>query len=254
LPCRHGFDFWYGLPVVHDQGRQKRILRRPDSDPIELPYHPPLPLMLNDEIVEQQPDLRALTERFTSRAVEFIAEKRNEPFFLYFAHIYTHRPLYVQDEFQKDSQNGRYGAAVKCLDWSTGVLLETLKRFGLDKNTLIIFTSDNGSRAGYPDVGEGEGIGSNGILRGVKFNTYEGGIRLPFIAYWPGTIEPRESSELLTAMDLLPTFARLIGVELQKERKIDGIDASDFLLGKTESSPRNEFAYYNVDTLFAVRK
>lgn len=254
LPCRHGFDFWYGLPVVHDQGRQKRILRRPDSDPIELPYHPPLPLMLNDEIVEQQPDLRALTERFTSRAVEFIAEKRNEPFFLYFAHIYTHRPLYVQDEFQKDSQNGRYGAAVKCLDWSTGVLLETLKRFGLDKNTLIIFTSDNGSRAGYPDVGEGEGIGSNGILRGVKFSTYEGGIRLPFIAYWPGTIEPRESSELLTAMDLLPTFARLIGVELQKERKIDGIDASDFLLGKTASSPRNEFAYYNVDTLFAVRK
>lgn len=254
LPCRHGFDFWYGLPVVHDQGRQKRVIRRPGYDPVELPYNPPLPLMLNDEIVEQQPDLRALTERFTSRAVEFITEKKNEPFFLYFAHIYTHRPLYVQEEFQKDTQNGRYGAAVKCLDWSTGVLLETLKRLGLDKDTLIIFSSDNGSRAGCPDIGEGEGVGSNGILRGIKGRTYEGGIRMPFIAYWPGTIKPRESDEVLSAMDLLPTFANLIGVELQNERKIDGMDATDFLLGESENSPRDEFVYYNLDILFAVRK
>jgi arylsulfatase A-like enzyme len=254
LPCRHGFDFWYGLPVVHDQGRQKRVLRKPNSEPIVMPYHPPLPLMLNDEIIEQQPDLKALTERFTARAVEFITAQKENPFFLYLAHIYTHRPLYVQDEFINDTPNGRYGAAVKCLDWSTGVLLETLKRHSLEKDTLIIFTSDNGSRAGCPDIGKGEGVGSNGILRGVKCSTYEGGIRMPFIAYWPGTILPRESSELLTGMDLLPTFAHLIDVQLQTERKIDGINAANFLLGMAEKSPRSEFAYYNLDTLFAVRQ
>ncbi len=254
LPLRHGFDFWYGLPVVHDQGRQRRVLRVPGKEALKLPFNPPLPLMLNDDIVEQQPDLKALTERFTSRAVEFITEKRNQSFFLYFAHIYTHRPLYVQSEFHKGSKNGRYGAAVRCLDWSTGVILDTLRRLGIEKNTLVMFTSDNGSRAGHPDIGEGEGVGSNGILRGVKCSTYEGGIRMPFIAYWPGTIAPRVSNEILTGMDLLPTMAHLAEVELQKDKPIDGLDATDFLTGKTEKSPRKEFAYYNLDALCAVRK
>lgn len=137
LPNDHGFDRFFGLPYSNDMGRQAGA----DRD------FPPLPLMLDDAILQQQPDQAALTERYTAECVRFIREHREEPFFLYLAHMYVHAPIYAPERFLRESSNGPYGAAVACVDWSTSVLMSELAALGLDEDTLVVFTSDNGSRA-----------------------------------------------------------------------------------------------------------
>lgn len=237
LPGRHGFDSYYGLPYSNDMGRQK-----------DGRDYPPLPLMEGDEVIQEQPDQASLTERYVERAVRLIrsAGASEKPFFLYFAHMYVHLPLYTPARFLRESAN-RYAAAVACVDWSVGVLLNELKRAGLDEETLVLFTSDNGSRC---DFGP-----SNGPLRGGKRTCWEGGQRLPLVARWPGTISSgRVCEELATAMDFLPTFAALAGGEPPADRKIDGKDIGALLFGEPgAASPHDRFYYYFGNRLEAVR-
>lgn len=241
LPRSHGFDEYYGLPYSNDMGIQGK--------PEDFSRRVPLPLMRNDEVIQEQPDQRGLTERYTEECVRFIRDHTPGPFFLYLAHMYVHVPLFVPARFLRQAGNGGYGAAVECIDWVAGVLLDELKRQGLDEQTLVVFTSDNGSRA------RGEG-GSNAPLRGTKFTTWEGGQRVPLIVRWPGQVPAgRVCGELVTAMDCLPTFARLAGTTEPQDRKIDGRDISPLIFGEEgATSPHETFWYYRLDHLEAVRK
>ena len=238
LPTRHGFDSYYGLPYSNDMGRQR------DNDR----SYPPLPLLRDEEVIQQQPDQTSLTERYAEECVRFLRRNAGRPFFLYLAHMYVHQPLYTPQRFLRESRNGRYGAAVACIDWVTGVLLHELRTLGLERGTLVIFTSDNGSRC------HGEG-GSNGCLRGTKFTTWEGGMRVPCIMRWPGVI-PAGSvcRELVTAMDFLPTLAEIAGARLPGDRVIDGRSILRLLrAGGAGPGPHDVLFYYFMDNLEAVR-
>ena len=236
LPTRHGFDSYYGLPYSNDMGIQY---------PADI--YPPLPLMRDEEVIQQQPDQASLTERYVEESVRFIRDNAARPFFLYLAHMHVHVPIYVPNRFLKESQNGRYGAAVASIDWATGVLMHELKALGLDENTLIIFTSDNGSRC------NGEG-GSNGELRGTKGSTWDGGLRTPCMMRWPKRIPAGVvCKELISSLDFFPTLSRFAGAAMPADRIIDGKDISPLLLGENQVSPRNEFFYYMLNNLEAVR-
>ncbi|MFP4356527.1 MAG: sulfatase [Phycisphaerae bacterium] len=263
LPTNHGFDEYFGIPYSNDMGRQKRQgstewidriqeaahTRYYDPDKPETRDYPPLPLMRNQEVIQQQPDQAALTERYVAECLDFIRDSKDGPFLLYFAHMYVHRPIIVPEHYMVRSENGNYGAAVEHVDWTVAVLLHELRQLGIAENTLVIFTSDNGSRC------RGEG-GSNDPLRGTKGTTWEGGQRLPCIAWWPGTIPAgTESCEIVTSMDFLPTFVNLAGGRLPEDRTIDGKDISDLLLNKDgAASPHEAFFYFDVGRLEAVRK
>ena len=237
LPTRHGFDSYYGLPYSNDMGRQN-----------EDDKYPPLPLLRDEEVIQEQPDQTSITERYVEEGVRFMRENRDGPFFLYFAHMYVHLPIYVPNFFLEKAANGPYGAAVECIDWAAGVLLHELKRLGLDENTLVVFTSDNGSRA------RGEG-GSNDPLRGTKGTTWEGGQRLPCIARWPARIPAGGvCRELATSMDFLPTFAALADLEPPQERVIDGKDIRPLMFCEEGAkSPHDAFFYYKRTNIEAVR-
>lgn len=237
LPTNHGFDSYYGLPYSNDMG-----IQRPDS-----PY-PPLPLLRGEDVVETQPDQRSLIFRYTEECTRIIRSHRERPFLLYLAHMHVHLPHYVAERFVAESPNGRYGGAVAAIDWSTGVILTELRRLGLDANTLVLFTSDNGSRC---DFGP-----SNGPLHGFKNTPWEGGFRVPFLARWTGQVPVGKTCDApLTGMDLLPTFAALAGVAPQQQRPIDGVDATRVLLGTDTVEPLREvFPYYHTSNLDAVRR
>lgn len=236
LPIRHGFEHWFGIPYSNDMGRQV------GSPPWAADW-PPLPLVYDDEVVEQQPEQAGLTERYVAEAVRFMREQRNSPFFLYLAHLYVHLPIYVQPRFAAQSTNGDYGAAVESIDWATAVLLHELRMLGLEDDTIVIFTSDNGSRGG-----------SNLPLRGGKFTTWEGGMRVPGIVRWPGRIEAgRTSDQIVSSIDLHPTLARLCGGQMPAGPAFDGVDVTDLLVGINEVSPRQSMLFYRMNDLEAIR-
>jgi arylsulfatase A-like enzyme len=239
LPTAHGFDHYFGLPYSNDMGRQvSGFLER------RWPRYPPLPLLTDDTVIEQQPDQAALTERFVAEAVNFMRASRSEPFFLYFAHMYVHLPIYVQERFLANSQHGTYGAAVEAIDWAAESILAELRALGLERDTIVIFTSDNGSRM----------RSGNWPLRGIKGTTWEGGMRVPCIVRWPGSITPgRVCGELATAMDLFPTLAACCGAEVPPGRTIDGRDLTSLWLDGTATSPHEVFYYYLRNDLEAVR-
>ena len=237
LPTRHGFDSYYGLPYSNDMGIQAG----------NSSSYPPLPLLRDEDVIQAQPDQAALTERYVEESVRFVRENRQRPFFLYLAHMHVHLPIYAPERFLKESKNGRYGAAVSCIDWATSVILHELKARGLEEDTLVIFTSDNGSRC------RNEG-GSNGMLRGTKGTTWEGGMRVPCIMRWPGRIPPgMVCNELATAMDFYPTLAKLGGASIPDDRTIDGKDIAPLLLSRNAQSPHATFFYYLTNSLEAVR-
>lgn len=239
LPTAHGFDEYFGIPFSNDMGRQQRA---------EGPGGAPLPLLRNDRVIQQQPDQRGLTEQYTRECLDFMDANQDRPFFLYLAHMYVHVPLFVPKQFLEASDNGAYGGAVACIDWSAGVLVDYLRSRGLLDNTIIIFTSDNGSRA------RDEG-GSNGELRGTKGTTWEGGQRVPCIIHWPDRIEPGQVvSSVYRSFDLLPTLCSLAGTSPDPERTIDGIDFSGLLLEGEEAHPENEMIYYSGRELNALRQ
>ncbi len=250
LPTRHGFDSWFGLPYSNDHymGRKKELLPENYAERFRKHGHNPLPLMEKEEIIELEPDQSSLTARYTDKAVSFISEHKDEPFFLYLAHMYVHTPLFPPKEFLEKTENGEYGAEVECLDWSTGVILDVLKELGLDEDTLVIFTSDNGAACRQ---------GSNAPLRGGKASTWEGGMREPCIMRWPGTIpEGSVSGEVISSIDFLPTFTGFAEGKVPQDRIIDGHDISDIICGKEAAgSPWEAYFYYGSGnhTLEAVR-
>lgn len=253
LPIRQGFDYWFGIPYSNDMGKIGTTRPNPDNPNANAPRANavPLPLYRNDKLIEVEPDQHYLTQRYTEEAIGFIkkSKEKNKPFFLYYASNFPHTPLYASPKFEGKSKRGLYGDVVAELDWSVGEVLNTLKKLNLDKNTMVFFTSDNGPWLTQFDHG-----GSAGILYEGKNSTYEGGMREPAIAWWPGKIKANGvSSALATTMDLLPTFAKLSGVALPKDRMLDGMDISDLLFGKKDKV-RNMIYYYINENLYAVRK
>ena len=259
LPTRHGFDGWFGLPYSNDMGRQaspemvgpyREMMAAlgtplPEDAPM-LAERPPLPLMLDEEVVSEQPDQAALTERYVADAVQFLRDNRDRPFFLYLAHLYVHLPIYVQDRFVRTSSNGRYGAAVHCIDWSTAVLLSELEDLGLDADTVVVFTSDNGALIR-------DGGGSNGPLRAAKGTTWEGGQRVPCIVRWPGRVAAgRVIDDVVNAMDLYPTIAGWCGIGVPGDRTLDGRDLGSLLDGG-DGPDESPFFYMLGGNVEAVR-
>ena len=230
LPTRQGFDYYYGIPYSNDMDR---------------PYCP-LPLMEQEEVIVAPVGHDSLTIRYTNKTVEFIKSHKESPFFIYLCHNMTHNPLAASPAFKGKSQNGLYGDATEELDWSMGVLLETLKEEGLDQNTLVIFTSDNGADEHFG--------GTNRPLRGQKGTTYEGGFRVPCIMRWPAKIPAgQETDNLVTSMDFLPTLAHYCGYAVPSDRVIDGHNVSGILEGESMASPTETFYYYQKQQLQAVR-
>ncbi len=238
LPTNHGFDYYFGLPFSNDMG--------PDS---RREAFPPLPLMRNEEIIEEGPDQRYLTRRYTAEAIGFMEENRDRPFFLYLAHTFPHVPLYVSEEFEGVSEFGLYGDVVEELDWSTGRILEAVEDLGLDEDTLVVFASDNG-----PWLQKGAGGGLATPLRDGKGTAWEGGHRVPAIMRWPGRIPAgKVVNEITTVMDLYPTLAELAGAELPGDRVIDGRTLLPLLTGEGEFEPYEAYFYYRLRGLRAVR-
>lgn len=206
-----------------------------------------VPLMRNEEILERPADQTTITKRYTDEAIKFITANKNKPFFLYLAHSMPHMPLYRSKEFEGKSARGLYGDVIEELDANVGRLLDTLRQLKLDRNTLVVFTSDNGPWALFDEQG-----GSAGLLRGAKGGTYEGGMREPTIFWQPGTLKTGVVTDLGATMDLLPTFCTLAGVKAPTDRVLDGYDLSATLLGKGRS-PRQMMPYWRGSKLYALR-
>ena len=257
MPTNQGFDEFFGIPYSHDIHSF-----HPRQDHYNFPL---LPLLDGEEVVEMEPDADFLTRRFTERAVKFIEKNKDEPFFLYVPHPIPHAPLHVSPPFMEgvdeetlallDAEDGNidyvgrdrlHRQAIAEIDWSVGQILDALKANGIDDNTLVIFTSDNGPPKRSLHA-------SPGILRGNKGTTLEGGMREPTVVRWPAGIPAgKDNDEIMTAMDLLPTFAKLAGAELPADRIIDGKDISLTLTGEAET-PHEKFFYHRGNALQAVR-
>jgi arylsulfatase A-like enzyme len=227
-PRRHGFDSYYGLLYSNDM--DEGFIKS------KMPYR--LSLYRNEEVIEVPVTQPTLTPRYTAQAKAFIQQNRNMPFFLYLAHTFPHWPWFASGTFKGKSRRDIYGDVVEEIDWSMGELLATLKETGLERDTLVVFTSDNGA----PGM---RGAGSNAPFRGYKASTWEGGFREPFLARWPGRI-PAGSVCLDPActMDLFTTSARLAGAGVPADRPIDGQDMAPALFG-AGPSPRKEFYYFD---------
>jgi arylsulfatase len=210
---------------------------------------PPLPFYRGADVIEKDPDQSRFTRRFTDLAVEFIAKHQHEPFFLYLPHVMPHVPIFASPGFKNRSAAGLYGDVVEELDGSVGEVMAALKRFDLDKKTLVLFLSDNG-----PFLSYGSHAGSSGPLREGKLTTFEGGVRVPAIARWTGTIPAkRVCDEPVMTIDLLPTICNLAGAKRPK-LPIDGKEFTALLTGKPEAkSPQEAYYFYAGDELHAVR-
>jgi arylsulfatase A-like enzyme len=209
----------------------------------------PTLLLRGDEAVEDPVDQTTLTARYTEAATQFIREHREGPFFLYLAHNFPHVPLFASNQFKDKSRRGLYGDVVEELDWSVGQVLKTLRELAIERQTLVFFTSDNGPWLIMKDRG-----GSAGLLREGKGSTWEGGMREPAIAWWPGTISSgHTTAELASTMDLFATIHALADIPLPVDRVLDSFDLGGVLRG-TGAGPRESMFYYRGRTLMAVRQ
>ena len=263
LPTRQGFDYFFGLPYSNDMGPAADGAKSDLGAKLPEPKtgatatggaetgvtgagQPPLPLMENEKVIARvrQDEQQEIVERYTKATVKFLRDHRDKRFFLYLPHTAVHFPLYPGKAFVGKSGNGLYGDWVEEVDWSIGQVLTTLRELKLDRNTLVLFTTDNG----------GTQRAVNTPLRGNKSTTWEGGMRVPTIAWWPGQIPAGTSSGAIAGMmDVLPTFAKLGGGKVPSDRKIDGLDLWPVLSGKVQDSGREAFYYFRGPVLEAVR-
>lgn len=236
LPRQQGFDYFFGIPYSNDMSKKEQQIMGNTK------YRFLLPVLENNLEIESEPDQRQFTRRFTEKAVEFIRKNKAERFFLYLAHPMPHIPLYASESFEGSSRRGLYGDVIEEIDWSVGQILSTLKELQLEQNTIVLFASDNGPWLPFKING-----GSAGPLRGGKGSVWEGGMRVPCVLYGPGHLHRNGvSMEVMTAMDIAPTFAALAGLQWPTETKIDGRDLSDYLTGKGtwETEYQRPFYYY----------
>jgi arylsulfatase A-like enzyme len=241
LPTRHGFDEYFGLPYSNDMW---------PFHPAAGTNYPPLPLFENEHVLQTMPDQTRLTTWYTERAVKFIEQQRDRPFFLYVPHSMPHVPLFVSEKYRGKTRRGLFGDVLEEIDWSVGQILETLSRHKLEQDTLVIFTSDNGPWLSY-----GNHAGSAGPLREGKATAFEGGTRVPFVAWWPGKIPAgKVCREPAMTIDLLPTLAALTGSALPPQT-IDGLNIWPLLSGVRGARTPHEALYFYWDKeLHALRR
>lgn len=247
LPGKHGFDYSFGLPYSNDMDRVPEAPRgraaflQPTID------YWNVPLLRNGEVVERPADQHTLTKRYTDEAIRFIREHKDQPFFVYLPHTMPHVPLFASAAASGTSRRGLYGDVVEELDANVGRLLDVLRDEQLAERTLVLFTSDNG-----PWLTQGDQGGSAGLLKDGKGSTWEGGMRVPGIAWMPGAVEAGVvSHELASTLDILPTACSLAGIEPPSDRPLDGYDLRPVFAGKP--GPRREMFYYRGQELMAVR-
>lgn len=232
MPLQNGFDDYYGLPYSNDMWpfhpQQGEVFNFPD-----------LPTYDGNKIVGYNTDQSRFTTDYTTRTVNFIKKNKDNPFFLYLAHSMPHVPLAVSDKFKGKSEQGLFGDVMMEIDWSVGEVLKAIRESGIEENTLIILTSDNGPWTNY-----GNHAGSAAGLREAKATTFDGGNRIPCIMYWKGQVESgRTCNKLASNIDLLPTLAEISNAPLP-ERKIDGVSLLSLIKGKENANPRESFVYY----------
>ncbi len=241
LPTRQGFDRYYGIPYSNDM---QRVSAATGQRVVPMLRDETVDELLTDEMQT------AIVEKSTAEAVRFIEEAKDRPFFLYMPHTAVHAPIVPGKRFQGKTQNGKFGDWVVEVDWSVGVVLDTLRRLKLADNTLVIFASDNG-----PEVSVVGDATTAGPLRGSKGSTWEGGVRVPTIAWWPGHIKPGTACDTAAGtIDLLPTCVKLAGGTVPSEPVIDGRDMSGLLLGSSQEAPRTAHYYFQGNGLQAVRQ
>jgi arylsulfatase A-like enzyme len=246
LPLQHGFDEYYGLPYSNDMWPRGHRGEELPADAGRKREYPPLRIFEGNKVVDEEvtpEDQTQLTKEYTRRAVDFIDRHKEQPFFLYVPHSMVHVPLYVSKEFEGKSGAGLFGDVMMEVDWSVGQILDALKRNGVDEKTLVVFTSDNG-----PWLNFGNHAGSAGPLREGKGTMFEGGCRVPCVMRFPGQIPAgTECAALCATFDLLPTAARLLGVELPADRTIDGRDIWPLMTGAPDAKSPHEYFYCYYD-------
>jgi arylsulfatase A-like enzyme len=234
-PRQHGFDEFLGILYSHDMT-------------LPVVNWPRVKLIRDDKPAEVPLNARELTPRLTAEAIRFIGENREHPFFLYLSYHLPHVPWMPSADFQGKSEYGPYGDSVEEMDSSVGEVLRALERYRVSDNTVVLFTSDNG-----PDLNTVEHGGSTAGLRGGKGTTWEGGVRVPCIARWPGLIPKGTVLDGITSiLDVFPTVLGMAGKAVPKDRAIDGVDLTEYLTDKGPV-PRDHLFFYRGKRLFAVR-
>jgi len=254
LPLQHGFDYYYGIPYSNDMDKingetccpgSKYWQKYQNRSPGSTNYYN-VPLIENNEIIERPVDQTTITKRFSDKAIEFIKKNKEDNFFIYLAHNLPHIPLYTSDDFLGKSKRGLYGDVIEEIDHGIGLIMEELKKNNLDKNTIVVFTSDNGPWLPFETHS-----GSAGLLREGKGTTWEGGQRIPGI-FWGAGIKPGVINDLGSTMDIFPTLLEMSNTSMVDDRIMDGISIKNTLL-KHEPSKRETIFYYRSREIYAIR-
>jgi arylsulfatase A-like enzyme len=254
LPLQHGFDYYFGIPYSNDMDIPESLLQEkggywevvtdPKNNLIE---NFQVPLIQNNTVIERPANQHTITRRYSEETIRFIKNNKDQPFFIYLAHNLPHVPLFASKEALGKSARGLYGDVVEEIDQGIGTILKALKEEGLDKNTLVVFTSDNGPWTVFKEQG-----GSAGPLFAGKGTTWEGGMRVPTVFWAPGRIAPGIVNQIGSTLDLFHTFSTIAGVPLPKDRTLDSHDLGPLLFEKQKAS-RDHFLYYRGTQLYAAR-
>ncbi|MDA8948052.1 sulfatase [Flavobacteriaceae bacterium] len=254
LPLQHGFDYYFGIPYSNDMDVPQTVLKEKEgywnvmSDPKNnLIENFQVPLIENNTEIERPANQNNITQRYADQTVQFIKSNKGKPFFIYLAHNLPHVPLFASKEALGKSSRGLYGDVIQEIDKGVGEILQALKEEGLDQNTLVVFTSDNGPWTAFNEQG-----GSAGLLKAGKGTTWEGGMREPTLFWSPGKIAPSIVDRMGSTMDLFHTFSKMAGVPLPDDRILDSYDLSP-LLFENQKGERDHLFYYRGTELYALR-